>query len=102
MATTQPATANHNAGCLTSGGADATGIMMGTGTGGLTAAELAPLEQPVRILIGDRDTTVTLSESVERYRALPHAELEVIPGTPHPLEKVSPARLAQALIEFFG
>ena len=45
MATTQPATANHNAGCLTSGGADATGIMMGTGTGGLTAAEVASTEK---------------------------------------------------------
>jgi pimeloyl-ACP methyl ester carboxylesterase len=70
--------------------------------GGLRPADVAALAPRVRIGIGDRDTTVTLTESVEIYRALPHGELEVYPGTPHEFERVSPARLAASLTEFFA
>lgn len=68
----------------------------------LGAAELGSVGQRVRIAVGDRDATVTLEESAGAYRALPNAELEVLPATPHPLEKVSAIRLVRSLGEFFA
>ena len=68
----------------------------------VTPATLASIAPPVRIMVGDRDTTVTVDECVEAMRALPAGELEVLPATPHPLEKVAVARLVWSLAEFFG
>jgi pimeloyl-ACP methyl ester carboxylesterase len=69
--------------------------------GGFARDNLARIEQRVRIMVGDRDSTVSIAECVEVYRALPQGELEVLPGTPHPLERISHDRLARSLIEFF-
>lgn len=69
---------------------------------GMRPKDVEHLQQRVRIIIGDRDTTVSYTESYEIYRALPQGELEVLPATPHQLERVSPARLAYSLIEFFA
>jgi pimeloyl-ACP methyl ester carboxylesterase len=69
---------------------------------GLRAENVAHIQQRVRVMIGDRDSTVSLAESVEIYRALPNGEMEVLPATPHPFEKVPLTRLAFTLVEFFG
>ncbi|MGD8710694.1 MAG: alpha/beta hydrolase [Ectothiorhodospiraceae bacterium] len=63
---------------------------------------LERVRQRARIAVGDRDHMVTLEECAEAYRHLPSAELQVLPGTPHPLEKVNVSRLAAALVDFFG
>ena len=68
----------------------------------LGATDWPAIPHPVRLHVGDRDTTVSIEESEEVYRALEHGELAVLPQTPHPLEKVKPARLAQSLVDFFG
>lgn len=64
--------------------------------------ELSSIPHPVRIGVGDRDTTVSVEESCGVFRLLPNAELEVLPGTPHPFEKVDLARLGASLSRFFG
>ena len=64
--------------------------------------ELAEISQRVRIAVGDRDTVVSVEESTGVYRGLPLAELQVLPATPHALEKVSWTRLARAVREFFA
>jgi pimeloyl-ACP methyl ester carboxylesterase len=56
----------------------------------------------VRVGLGDRDTMVTLDETVAAYRALPNAQLQVLPNTPHPIDKVEMSRLHQAMVDFFG
>lgn len=61
---------------------------------------LARIVVPVRIAVGDRDATVTVEESAAVSRAMPAGELEVLPGTSHPLERVSPERLARSIVEF--
>ncbi len=71
-------------------------------SGGFTPTQAAGLTQPVRVMLGDRDRTVTLAETVAIYQALPQGQLEILPDTPHPLEKVSPKRLALALSDFFA
>jgi pimeloyl-ACP methyl ester carboxylesterase len=67
----------------------------------LDAVTLAGITQPVRILVGDQDGTVTVEESLVASRAIPAGQLEVIPLTPHPLEKVPLPRLAGSLTDFF-
>ncbi len=70
--------------------------------GGFAPQDAATIQQRVRVMLGDRDATVTLAESHAIYQALPHGEFEILPATPHPFERVSPKRLAQSLLEFFG
>ncbi len=74
-------------------------LALGTG-GGLTPADAARMTPRVRVMLGDRDRTVTLEESLAFYQALPQGELEIVPGAPHPLERVPVARLAFGLQEF--
>lgn len=68
----------------------------------LAPDRLAAVRQRVRLAVGDRDRTVSLEETAGAYRALPNAELEVLPGTPHPLEKAPWERLARSVREFCG
>ncbi|HWT22792.1 MAG TPA: alpha/beta hydrolase [Solirubrobacteraceae bacterium] len=56
---------------------------MWTQYAGLTVAELRTIEAPVLLLVGDRDDLVPLEHVVSLYRALPSAELAVIPGADH-------------------
>jgi pimeloyl-ACP methyl ester carboxylesterase len=69
---------------------------------GFRPPDAASIQCPVRVMLGDRDTTVTLEETRDIYRALPHGQMEVLPATPHQFERVSPPKLAHSLIEFFG
>jgi len=48
---------------------------------------------PALILLGDRDKMVSLDETVAVYKALPGAQMGVLPGTPHPIEQVDTALL---------
>ena len=69
-------------------------------TGGFTAEILANLHTPVRIMVGDRDTTVSIEEATSIYRALPQGELEVLPATRHEFERVPVERIARSLLEW--
>jgi pimeloyl-ACP methyl ester carboxylesterase len=78
-------------------------LLRGLGqVGGLRPHDVAGIEPRVRLVLGDRDTTVTLSETAEMYRALPRGELEVLPATPHQFERVPFTRLAYTLAQFFS
>ncbi|MBZ0318321.1 MAG: alpha/beta fold hydrolase [Anaerolineae bacterium] len=67
----------------------------------LTPDILAQITQPVRIAIGDRDSMVSLEETITAYRALQLGELQILPAIPHPFDKISPSLLADAIIQFF-
>ena len=68
----------------------------------LDDATLGRIAIPVRIAVGDRDATVGVEESAAVVRALAQGELEVLPRTPHPLEKVPVERLARSIVEFLA
>jgi pimeloyl-ACP methyl ester carboxylesterase len=70
--------------------------------GGFKPEAASRIGQPVRVMLGDRDSTVTLDETAAIYHALAKGELEVLPATRHEIERVSPERLAYTLREFFG
>jgi len=62
---------------------------------GFSAAELASIEAPVLVMVGDRDF-VRIEHATETFRLMPHAELTVIPDAGHfalfsEPEKVIPA-----------
>ena len=68
----------------------------------LTPAGLAATPHPVRVLVGDRDATVSLEETAAAYRALPAGQLGVLPGVGHPLERMPLAVLAAQITDFFA
>ena len=65
----------------------------------LDDAALGRIAVPVRVGVGDRDATVSVEESAAVARLLPAGELEVLPHTPHPFEKVAVERLARSIVE---
>jgi pimeloyl-ACP methyl ester carboxylesterase len=67
----------------------------------LDTAVLASITTRVRLMVGDRDSVVTVDETARAARALPTGELAVLPGTPHPLEQINVALVASLLTDFF-
>lgn len=67
----------------------------------LTDIDFEQLELPVLIGIGDKDTMVTLEETIHVYRKLKNANLLVLPKTQHPIEKVNLEKLADAIASYF-
>jgi pimeloyl-ACP methyl ester carboxylesterase len=59
------------------------------------------INRKVRIGVGDSDYMVSIEESVHVYRLLQHGELQILPGTQHPLERVSLSDLAYSITNFF-
>ena len=67
----------------------------------LSLNDYKTISQPVLIGIGDKDAMVTLEETIEVYRNLPHANFIVLPSTQHPIEKVNVDRLTREIELFF-
>lgn len=78
-------------------------MMLGLGRQpALTEEELAKIEIPVLVGVGDRDPMVSLQETNSVYKSLKNGMLLVLPNTMHPLEKVSADRLVFECRQFFG
>ena len=78
-------------------------MMLGLGKNNyLSLDELKNIKSQVRISQGDRDNTLTLEESVLVYYTLPSPQLEILPNTQHPFEKVNIERLAEGIMQYFG
>lgn len=63
--------------------------------------DLSNIENEVLVSTGDRDTMVTIEETVNAYRKLKNGKLLILPGTPHPIEKIDSDRLAEEIRKFF-
>jgi len=68
----------------------------------LTDVTLGRIRQPVRILVGDRDNTVSADESAAVAGTLRNGTLTVFAETPHPIEQVDVNELARVLRAFFS
>lgn len=68
----------------------------------LAESDFAAVACPVRVVVGDRDATATLEGSARLAHTLPAGDLEVLPRTPHPVERVSWDRLAWSLTDFMS
>jgi pimeloyl-ACP methyl ester carboxylesterase len=65
----------------------------------LAAEQLAGVPARTLVMSGD-DDAVSLEHTVEMYRALPQAELAVVPGTSHVLITEKPALVTQLVLDF--
>lgn len=68
----------------------------------LKPADFARIAVPVLLMLGDRDKMVTTEETGIVYRALPQAQLAILPGTAHPIEQVDPGLLAFMIRRFLS
>ncbi|MET9232142.1 alpha/beta hydrolase [Lentzea sp. NPDC003310] len=67
----------------------------------LTTTDLTKLQNRTLIMIGD-DDEVTLEHATSMYRALPNAELAVVPGTSHGLLHEKPALCNTMIVDFLS
>lgn len=67
----------------------------------LTADRIAEIEKQICIGLGELDNTVDIDETIAVYKSMPNGRLCVLPNTTHPLEKVNPVLLAQAIRQHF-
>lgn len=63
-------------------------------------ALLTRMPQPVRLMVGDRDTLVSIDETASAARRVREGQLAILPGTPHPIEQVRPELLAAMITDF--
>lgn len=66
----------------------------------LANAGYAAIQPECLLLLGDRDKMVSAEETLEVYRQLPNAQLGILPGVPHPVEKIDIAFLAMVIRRF--
>lgn len=66
----------------------------------LTLSDLQQIEHTVLLAVGDKDTMVSLDETIAMYRSLKNAQLFVLPNTQHAFEKVDYNMLSQAIFNF--
>lgn len=77
-------------------------MMTGLGNRNVLTAELMKqVNNKVLVGIGDSDKMVSLEETITAYRALPNANLIVLPATPHPIEMADSTRLSAEIKSFF-
>lgn len=63
---------------------------------------LRAVTHPVQVLVGGRDSTVSVAESEAVAALLPHGSLLVLDDVPHPIEQVSREVLAGAIRDFMA
>lgn len=68
----------------------------------LKLKDYSKINTPSLILVGDRDKMITLEETVAVYKALPEAQMGVLPNTHHPIEQVNEEYLLFAIHQFLG
>jgi hypothetical protein len=66
----------------------------------LKSEDFELLDNEVLLSVGDRDNMVSIEETVDVYRKFKKGSLLVIPGTPHPIERISVERLNFEIINF--
>lgn len=55
---------------------------------------------PILLSVGDKDTMVTLEETIHAHRKTQHSQLLVLPNTIHPIERVDAVELAHQIKRF--
>ncbi len=64
--------------------------------------DLGSIQAPVLLLLGDEDTMVSTGETEWAAGHLAHSEFQLLPETPHQLEKVRLENLTRPLLEFIN
>ena len=76
------------------------GGIVGWSDGGIVALlDLGRIASPTLVLVGD-DDMVTLEHTNELYRAIPNAQLAVVPGASHLVVMEKPELLNRVVLDF--
>lgn len=67
----------------------------------LTATDYSKILIPVVVALGDQDKMVPLDEAIAIFKSIPNAGLDIIPYTPHPIDKVNFELILSRLNIFF-
>jgi pimeloyl-ACP methyl ester carboxylesterase len=67
----------------------------------LREADLARIGAPTLVLVGD-DDMMTLEHTIALYRAIPHSELAVVPGTSHTVMMDKPGEVNRLILDFLA
>ena len=67
----------------------------------LKSSDFELIENEVLVSVGDRDSMVTIDETVDVYKKLKKGSLLVLPDTPHPVEKININRLKFEITNYF-
>lgn len=62
--------------------------------------DFAALEHEIQLCVGDRDTMVSIEETIRVYRLMKNARFAVLPSTPHPIEQMNVDLLADVFQRF--
>ncbi|PQJ08732.1 alpha/beta hydrolase [Flavipsychrobacter stenotrophus] len=62
----------------------------------------AQIQQKILVAIGDRDKMVSMEETISVYKALPTAQLCIIPDTGHPIEQLDVSLAATIFSRFLS
>ena len=82
---------------------DTADMMVGLGNDNtLKPGDYAAIATPALVLLGDRDKMVSLDETLAVYKALPNAQMGMLPNTQHPIEQVNVNALAFIIRQFLG
>ena len=68
----------------------------------LHPSDFASVSTPCLLMLGDRDKMITLEETANVYKQVPNASLAILPGTPHPIEKMDVSLLAYFIRRFIN
>ena len=68
----------------------------------LKAEDYSSIDTPSMVLLGDRDRMVTLEETVAVYKALPNAQMGILPNTHHPIEQINIGALSYLIQQFLS
>jgi len=66
----------------------------------MPSADLAAIEAPTLIIWGDRDQFLPVEQAVEVYRALPNAQLAIIPNADHFVTRTHQVQFGQLVTDF--
>ncbi|MBD2770008.1 alpha/beta fold hydrolase [Hymenobacter sp. BT664] len=66
----------------------------------LSAADLSGIAVPVQVLVGDADPTVGTEAGAALAARLPRSRYELLPATPHPLERADLTLLSEKIRAF--
>jgi pimeloyl-ACP methyl ester carboxylesterase len=66
----------------------------------ISVEELARISVPTLVLVGDDDGLVSIEHTVALFRAIPQAELAVIPGASHAVLEEKPELLNHIVLDF--
>lgn len=67
---------------------------------GLTVGDMARIHVPTLVLVGDQEEFIPVEDAVLFYRALPNAELAILPGSDHMRAVFEPTCVIPILVDF--